>query len=130
MKIENQRNVIQFEANRASEKKPIESQTSTASSNASKSQDQVDSRLTDALNGAVEAIQKSGLSPAEVHSQVDESVAQGLLRSSAIDSRSPRLNDDELLKMAEQVQSDSQTYPNQAYNAFNDLNPDRVSQLL
>jgi hypothetical protein len=128
MKIDQNRNVIPFEPVKTTEKKsteaPPRAQVDT------RNQDQVDSKLTNALNGAVDAIKNSGLSPAEVHSRVDDVSAQGLLRASSVDSSQPRLTNDELLKMADKVVADSQRNASQAYNAFNQPDSNRVSQLL
>ncbi|MDB5038209.1 MAG: hypothetical protein JWQ35_1737 [Bacteriovoracaceae bacterium] len=125
MKIENNRNIVSIARN--SEKKNPVQATKTKSEQGT---DQVDSKLSNALNGAVDGITSSGLTAGQVHSQVDEVKASGLLKSSSVDSSQPRLSDSDLLKKADQVAKDSKSSPSQAIAAFNNLDANRVAQLI
>lgn len=125
MKIEN-RGVIPIETARTALKKAKATQASQT--NESK-KDLVDSKLSQALQDTVKGIQERQMTPAEVHSDVDEVRASGLLKSMDVEGSKQRLSDEELLKLADKVASDSQANPDQAMGAFNEFKSERVSSL-
>jgi hypothetical protein len=131
MKIDNQINIVPFDQTRQTDRdKKTAAVPRDPKPDSSSQNDQVDSRLSNALNSALEGISQSGITAGQVHSQMNEVVAAGLLRSSQVDSQTPRMSDEELLKMADKVVKDSQAAASQALGAFNELDPNRVAQLV
>ncbi len=127
MKVDN-RGVIPISTARSSAKKVQEANSSKSLE--STNSDRVSSRLSKALDSAVKGIESSGLSAGQVHSEVDEARAQGLLKSIDVQEKRPQMNTEDLLKLADKVVSDSQKNPQQAAAAFNHPDSGRVADLV
>lgn len=126
MKIENNRGAIpiQFKSFKKQEAVDI-SKTQNNSA-----PDQVATKLSQTLRDVVTGISESGLTAGEVHSNVDETRAAGLLYSMDVDAKRPRLDDDQIVALADKVAKDIESSPKQAVAAFQELDASRVADLV
>ncbi len=92
--------------------------------------DRVDAKLSKALKETVGEIERSNLSAADVHSKVDEAKVSGLLHSLEIRAKQPKVSDDKLKALADDVARLSEANPAQARAAFNEFDPARVAELV
>ena len=124
MKIEN-RGLISIDVAKLPDKKNVEK--------ASKTQEEsgvlVDAKLSQTLRDTVDAIARSGMSPGDVHSDVQDS-ALGLLHSMEVEAKRPRLSDEDLLGLADRVSAQMKAAPKAALAAFSKPDSDRVSDLV
>lgn len=88
------------------------------------------SQLSKKLRETLSAIENSGLSPADVHSKVNQSRVEGLMNSMNIQAKRPSLSAEETLKLADRVAAQMQNQPEQALDSFKDIRPEDVSRLL
>lgn len=106
------------------------SKSDASSSAKSVRSDRVSAQVSQTLRDTVEKIESLGLTAGEIHSNVDASRAQGLLRSMEVEAKRPKVNNDDLLMMADRVSALMAENPSQASDAFKDIDPTRVADLL
>ncbi|PIR22818.1 MAG: hypothetical protein COV44_06575 [Deltaproteobacteria bacterium CG11_big_fil_rev_8_21_14_0_20_45_16] len=96
------------------------------------SSDWVDAKLSKTLASITEAIKDSGLTAAELHSNIDEERAGALLDSfeRVAEGRQPRLEDDQIMAMADRVGEFMDLNPSEASSAFRQIDRNRVEDLL
>jgi hypothetical protein len=113
-------------AQKEGEAKAIKDQQQSSSS------DVVDAKLSQTLNSITDAIQTSGITAAELHSNIDEERAATLLESFELvaQSKQPRLEDDQILEMADRVSGLMDDSADAALKAFGSVNRARVEELL
>jgi hypothetical protein len=123
MKIEGRGGVIPFEKPKSVEKK-------SAAKESREPTPKAEDKISTALRNAIDGIEKSGLTGGEVHSNVDEQRAAGLLRSIDVEAKQPRMSDKDLLKLADSVSEKMTQDPQRAVNAFKDFDAKRVADLV
>jgi len=127
MKIENKPTLVSIDSKRIS-KKDVKSESS-ADVDSTKA-DSVNTKLTTALNNVLKGIEASGLTAADVHSNVSEKVAVQLLNDSPVQAVRPKVSNQALLAIADRVSFQMLQEPQKAVGAFSDLKASRVSELL
>lgn len=103
-----------------------------AAKKADNAQFKVDAKLSQTLSSITSAIEESGLTAGELHSNVDEGRALGLLESfdRVGESKQPRLEDDQILDIADKLSSAMLESPEKALDSFKQPSRGRVEELL
>lgn len=130
MKIQggNSSGPIDFNAVKNKKEKEAASQSSET---LSASSDSVDAKLSQTLTELTKAIEESGLTPAQLHSGIDEKRLERLFESfDRVSGKQPQLPEEQLLAMSDRLRESLQNNPQKALSAFRDLDPVRVSDLL
>jgi hypothetical protein len=90
----------------------------------------VDAKVSVTLEHTLDLISDAGLTAGEVHSNVDSARVTGLLKSMDVEAKRPKLDMEALMKLADKVSEDIQNNPEKAREAFNEIDPSRVADLL
>lgn len=128
MKIQNSGSSKPIELNQVKAQKEAQS---TKAAHSSRSGDQVSAKLSTALRDVTEAIQNSGLTAGELHSNVNESRAMGLLDSfDRVEEKAAPVEADKALQFANDLAEKMIAEPQAAANAFSNISRNRVEELL
>lgn len=128
MKIQNSSSSKPIELSQVKAQKEAQSAKATQSS---RSGDQVSAKLSTTLRDVTEAIQNSGITAGELHSNINESRAMGLLDSfDRVEEKAIPVEADKALQFANDLAEQMLAEPQAAANAFSNISRNRVEELL
>lgn len=128
MKIQNSGSSKPIELSQIKAQKEAQS---AKASDKSRSGDQVSTKLASALRDVTDAIENSGLSAGELHSNVNESRAMGLLESfDRVEEKAAPVEADKALQFAADLAEKMLANPQAAADAFSAPSRNRVEELL